>query len=230
MHSLTAEDLVAIPLFQSLSDRDAGYLVSRVFRSDHEKDQLLAMEQDWGECVFLIYSGIAKVRSYSEQGDERVFCLLGSGDLFGEMAFLDGQTRSADVVALTDISLIKFPGRMLIDLMNNNPEFALAIANLEASRLRDLNRRFSLQNEDALTRTLQAIAYIANKSSGQGKKECMLLPNIAQQEIGLFAGLTPETTSRIFKKLRDRGVIGRRNGSLSILNSAPLHKFGLVAG
>ena len=67
-------------------------------------------------------------------------------------------------------------------------------------------------------------------SSDQGRKECMLLPNIAQQEIGLFAGLTPETTSRIFKKLRDRGVIGRRNGSLSILNSAPLHKFGLVAG
>lgn len=228
MHFLTREELQSIPLFQSLSDQEADCLTTRVYRSDHDKDQLLAMEQDWGDCIYLIFSGFAKVRSYSEQGDERVFCLLGAGDIFGEMSFLDGHARSADVVALTGISLIKFPGQMLMNMMHSNPDLALEIAKLEAGRLRDLNRRFSLRTEDALTRILDAIAYIANKSGDQVEGECTSLPDIAQQEIGLLAGVSPETTSRVFKKLRERGVIGKYQGNLSILNSEPLTKRGLL--
>ncbi len=228
MHSLTREELQSIPLFKSLSDREADCLTNRVYRSVHDKDQLLAMEQDWGDCIYLIMSGYAKVRSYSEQGDERVFCLLGAGDLFGEMSFLDGHARSADVVGLTEITLVKFPGQMLMNMINSNPELALEIARLEAGRLRDLNRRFSLRTEDALTRLLEAIAYIANKAGDQMEGECTSLPGIAQQEIGLLAGLSPETTSRVFKKLRERGVIGKHQGNISILNSGPLTKRGLL--
>ena len=73
MQHLTPTELLAIPLLQYLSCRDAEHLAGRVYRLNHEKDQLLALEKDWGECIFLIHEGFAKVRSYSEQGDERVF-------------------------------------------------------------------------------------------------------------------------------------------------------------
>ena len=113
-------------------------------------------------------------------------------------------------------------------MMHSNPKLALEIAKLEAGRLRDLNRRFSLRTEDALTRILEAIAYIANKAGDQVEGACASLPDIAQQEIGLLAGVSPETTSRVFKKLRERGVIGKYQGNLSILNSELLTKRGLL--
>ena len=48
-------------------------------------------------------SGIAKVRTYTADGEEVVMSLLGEGEVFGEMAALDGAPRSADVVALTPV-------------------------------------------------------------------------------------------------------------------------------
>ena len=47
-------------------------LLDRHRESSHQTDQLIVMEQDWGESLFLVHSGLAKVRSYTADGDEVV--------------------------------------------------------------------------------------------------------------------------------------------------------------
>ena len=84
-----------------------AWVLDRHLETSHEPDQVIVMEQDWGESLFLLRSGLAKVRTYTMDGDEVVMSLLGEGDLFGEMAALDGSSRSADVVALTPLNLVK---------------------------------------------------------------------------------------------------------------------------
>ena len=104
---LSRDDLQAIALFESLNDEQLDQILDRHRESSHQADQLIVMEQDWGESLFLLCDGLAKVRTYTADGDEVVMSLLGVGDVFGEMAALDGGMRSADVVALTPLRLVK---------------------------------------------------------------------------------------------------------------------------
>ncbi|TCD58963.1 Crp/Fnr family transcriptional regulator [Synechococcus sp. BS56D] len=229
MTALTRDDLRAMALFADLADDQLDLLLDRHRETSHQIDQVIVMEQDWGESLFLIRSGLAKVRSYTADGDEVIMSLLGQGDVFGEMAALDGASRSADVVALTPLRLVKMRAAPFAVLLTQQAPFALALARLEASRLRDLNQRFALQSADATTRLLDSLAYLSRKSSGS-KDPLALIPPLAQKEIALVAGLARETASRTLSKLRSRGTVVEEDGQLRLVDAQPLIKRGLLEG
>ena len=217
-----------MPLFADLADDQRVLLLDRHRETSHRVDQVIVMEQDWGESLFLIRDGVAKVRTYTVDGDEVVMSLLGEGDVFGEMSALDGAVRSADVVALTPLRLVKLRSAPFAALLRQQATLALALACLEASRLRDLNQRFALQSADATTRLLDALAYLARKS-GPEAQPTAVIPLLAQKEIALIAGLARETASRTLSKLRTRGtVIVTDQGGLQLADLKPLVKRGLL--
>ena len=228
MPPLSVTALAEMQMFNSLEQDHLSQLLDRHRESSHQPDQVVVMEQDWGESLFLLRSGLAKVRTYSADGDEVVMSLLGVGDVFGEMAALDGASRSADVVALTPLRLVKLRAAPFTALLTKQPGFALALARLEASRLRDLNQRFVLQTADATTRLLDALAYLARKSSAANDPQA-LIPVLAQREIALLAGLARETASRTLSKLRTRGTVTvTEDGAFSIADLNPLIRRGLL--
>ena len=227
MSALTPEELGTMPLFACLQAEQLTLLLDRHRETSHQLDQVIVMEQDWGESLFLIRDGLAKVRTYTADGDEVIMSLLGPGDVFGEMAAIDGASRSADVVALTPLHLVKMRSAPFASLLGQLAPFALALARLEAGRLRDLNQRFALQSADATTRLLDALAYLARKSSG-GDDVQSEIPPLAQREIALIAGLARETASRTLSKLRSRGTVNEENGKLSLVDLKPLQKRGLI--
>ena len=214
-------------LFSQLEDADLDRLLDRHRGSISQPEQVIVMEQDWGESIFLLCSGLAKVRTYTSDGDEVVMSLLGRGDIFGEMVALDEAVRSADVVALTPLQLVKFRVAPFASLLKQNAQFAISLARLEASRLRDLNRRFALQSADATTRLLDSLAYIARKSSDDNSSET-IIPALPQRELALLAGLARETASRTLSKLRRRGTIVEIDGNLKLVDLNPLRKRGLI--
>jgi len=228
MSALTPEELGSLPLFACLTVEQLKLLLDRHRVISHQLDQVIVMEQDWGESLFVIRDGLAKVRTYTADGDEVIMSLLGQGDVFGEMAVLDDASRSADVVALTPLHLIKMRSAPFASLLGQFAPFALALARLEASRLRDLNQRFALQSADATTRLLDALAYLARKSSGRQDLQTEL-PPLAQKEIALLAGLARETASRTLSKLRSRATITEQNGRLRLADLKPLLKRGLIS-
>ena len=224
---LDRDQLRQMALFSQLEDADLDRLLDRHRGSISQPEQVIVMEQDWGESIFLLCSGLAKVRTYTSDGDEVVMSLLGRGDIFGEMVALDEAVRSADVVALTPLQLVKFRVAPFASLLKQNAQFAISLARLEASRLRDLNRRFALQSADATTRLLDSLAYIARKSSADNSSET-IIPALPQRELALLAGLARETASRTLSKLRRRGTIVEIDGNLKLVDLNPLKKRGLI--
>merc|ERR1711965_101987 len=215
-------------LFSELEESHLDLLLDRHRETGYQAEQVIVMEQDWGESVFLLRSGLAKVRTYTMDGDEVVMSLLGAGDVFGEMAALDGAARSADVVALTPLCLVKLRAVPFAALLAKQAGFALALARLEPGRLRDLNRRFALQSADATSRLLDALAYLARKNSGSDADPQALIPPLAQREIALLAGLARETASRTLSKLRQRNIVVEEEGGLRLVDLQPLQKRGLL--
>jgi len=227
--SLTPAELTAMPLFASLGDEQVALLLDRHLSSKHSADQVLVMEQDWGDSVFLITSGMAKVRTYTADGDEAVMSLLGCGDVFGEMASLGTGLRSADVVALTNLELVKLRAATFTALLQQQAGFSLALARLEAGRLRELNQRFALQRSDATTRVLQSLAYLASKATANADP-LETIPPLAQSEVAVLAGLARETFSRTLSKLKNRGDVLIEEGSLRLVSLQPLEKRGIICG
>ena len=227
MTSLDRNQLQQMILFSELEESHLDLLLDRHRESGYQADQVIVMEQDWGESIFLLHRGLAKVRTYTADGDEVVMSLLGAGDIFGEMVALDGSVRSADVVALTPLQLVKLRVPPFKSLLQENTVFALALARLQVSRLRDLNRRFALQTGDATTRLLDALAYLARKSSVTNDPQA-LIPALPQRELALLAGLARETASRTLSKLRARGTVTEVDGGLQLSDLQPLRKRGLI--
>jgi len=227
MTPLTPADLSQASLFASLDAQQLELILDRHRETKHPVDQVLVMEQDWGESVFLIISGLAKVRTFTADGDEVVMTVLGAGDVFGEMVAVDGSVRSADVVTLTPVQLVKLRIQPFSMLLRQQADFALALATLETTRLRDLNRRFALQTADATSRLLDALAYLARKCSPDNDPLARI-PALPQKEIALLAGLARETASRTLSKLRSRGIVVEEEGSLKIVDPQPLIKRGLI--
>lgn len=225
--SLDREQLRRMILFSELEETHLDLLLDRHRETGYQAEQVIVMEQDWGESIFLLHRGLAKVRTYTADGDEVVMSLLGAGDIFGEMVALDGSVRSADVVALTPLQLVKLRVPPFKSLLQENTVFALALARLQVSRLRDLNRRFALQTGDATTRLLDALAYLARKSSVSNDPQA-LIPALPQRELALLAGLARETASRTLSKLRARGTVSELDGGLQLSDLQPLRKRGLI--
>jgi len=216
-----------MPMFASLAEDQMQLLLDRHLSSTHLPDQVVVMEQDWGDSIFLIMSGMAKVRTYTSDGEEVVMSLLGSGDLFGEMAALEAGARSADVVALTTLDVVKLRAATFSSLLHAHAELAIGMARLEALRLQDLNRRFALQKADATTRVLQAIAYLAIKATNR-RDPLALIPPLAQGEVAVLAGLARETFSRTLSKLKSRGDVVTEEGSLRLASLSPLERRGIA--
>ena len=227
MNKLQPDQLAEIPFFSALTDEERSEICAKHMLAKHAPGQSFLLENDWGNNLFLMLSGVAKVRTFTEEGEEVVLCLLGTHEIFGEIALLDGGGRSADVVSLTESILVKFPGLPVLAALQGNNDFALEMARLEAKRLRDLNRRFVLQSSDATTRLLASLAYVATKFC----KECnpfAEIPGLAQREVAAIAGLARETASRTLGKLKQRNIIESSDSGIRIISKEALQKRGLL--
>lgn len=226
MALLTAADLLRHPVFQSLGMAEAERLLEQQRPLEAAAEQTLLLSQDEGEGPLLIQAGLAKVRAFAADGTEVVMAVLGPGDLFGDMAVLLGGVRSADVVALTALEAVRLMARPFRELLHQDARLALALARLQAERLRTLNQRFLLRGADATTRLLAVLLDLAERCHAGGDPLAPL-PPLPQRELAAMAGLSRETTSRTFSQLRQRGLLQADAAGMRLLELEPLQRRGL---
>lgn len=227
--SLQPNELGQLPLFAGLKPEQLMRLVVNHRVLTLEKDQQLILEQEDSQGLFLLRAGLLKVRCMGMDGEEAVLALLGPGEVCGEMASLNPKgLRSADVITLTPSSLVILQGGPFRELLHSEPGLALAVARLQAQRLRDLNKRFSLRGADASTRMLATLAELAGKTA-PGAPPTAPIPPMPHRELASLSGLARETASRILSNLRRRGeVVETADGGLMLTNVQPLRLRGLL--
>ncbi len=93
--------------------------------------QVIFHQGDAGDFMYGVVEGTVELL---RQGT--VIATLGPGEVFGEMAILDRQPRSADAMAKTDVKLAPVDERRFLMLVQNHPYFALTVMRIMAERLR----------------------------------------------------------------------------------------------
>jgi CRP/FNR family cyclic AMP-dependent transcriptional regulator len=148
--------------------------------------------------------------------------VLGKGDIFGEIALLDGHPRTADATAVTDCALYVIERRDFLPLMREEPEITLRLIEILCSRL----RRTTEQAEEVMfldlpSRLAKALMRLVDADIGDMRERKIL---ITQKDLGNIIGMSRESTNKQLRIWEDKKWVRTERNAVVILAIDPLAK------
>ncbi len=212
-----ASILREVPIFTGLSDEDLDVIMHMTVRRTYPKNTMIVIEEDQGDMLYIIESGSVKITRLDDEGREVILAILGSAEFFGEMALLDGQGRSANVMAIEDTVLFTLHRRDFLDVLGRFPTISIQLLREMTSRLRKSDQQIkSLSLSDAEHRVGIAIHRFA-EDMGIFKMGQVVIKRLPyQQDIANMSGTSRETVSRMLKNLEQKGLVEREGRRLII--------------
>ena len=213
------ELLKTVSLFWDLDKTELGYISDKMVSKKFENGNLIFLEESEGKNLFFVVEGSVKVTRLSKDGREVILAMLNAGDFFGEMSLLDGEARSANVIALEKTEVLSLNRDDFLVVLNDYPKIAIQLLKEMTSRLRKSDRQIvSLSLSDAEKRIALCIVRVADEQ-GVIKNGQVTIPKIPiQQDIANMAGTSRETVSRAMSLLTEEKYIERNGKELKILN------------
>ncbi len=131
------ELLAHIPLFSELSRRELRRVADAAIQRDYPAGTIIVEQGETGVGLYVLVKGRARVEQRLADGTERQLALLGSGQIFGEMALLDTSPRSASVVAQEDTSALVIPIFDFRALLHDDADIAIKLLAVLSRRVRN---------------------------------------------------------------------------------------------
>ena len=98
--------LNTINIFSELSDKECLAFQKFFKPRNYLKNSMIILEEEYGDLVFVVQEGTIKITRVNDEGKEVILALLGPGEIFGELAILDGEARSANALAQENCKLL----------------------------------------------------------------------------------------------------------------------------
>jgi CRP/FNR family transcriptional regulator, cyclic AMP receptor protein len=218
--------IAKVPLFSGLS-RTEQTAISRVMVHRHYDagQTILHENDDEVQTFFIITSGMVHVSATTSEGNNAILAVLKKGNFFGEMSFLDGEPRSASVVAANEdgCDLIVLYRSVFLTLVRQYPQMSIQLLAEMSRRLRKANRHIgTLSLMSVYGRVADVLLRIA-KEQGHRENRFLVIPERpSQQVIADMACTTRETVSRVLSQLQKKHYVAIDKKRLVILNESDL--------
>jgi CRP/FNR family transcriptional regulator, cyclic AMP receptor protein len=188
--------------------------------------QMIFVAGDAGDGFYRVEDGLLKVSVVAQDGSERIFAILGAGDVVGELSMIDGAPRSANVCALRPAKLTFFSRAAFDAAAKAHPELYRYVMTLLARRLRDTNAALAatsfLSLKGRVARALLSLADAFGKDVGGSR--ILIQQKVTQTDLGAMAGIARENVSRILTDWTNRKVISRLAGYYCLENKAAIER------
>jgi CRP/FNR family cyclic AMP-dependent transcriptional regulator len=204
-----------VPIFAETSEEALKALARVSMLRRVERGALVVREGEPIDFVYLILAGTLNVVVDDEDGREAILSMLGPGELFGEMGALDGQVRSATVIAVTPGVLVAIGKTDFKRCLLANFDVARFVMCKLAQRLRLADRRIeSLALLDVTGRVVRLLREMADTEDGKR----VVSAKLSRQDIAKMVGASREMVSRVVKDLESRGLIEEDAGRIVLLD------------
>jgi CRP/FNR family transcriptional regulator len=182
-------------------------------------------EGDSSDACYIVKSGSFRVTREHSDGRAITLATLGPGEIFGELAMLDGDKRSASAEALSDGELLALPAGDVRALLARHPEIALKLVAGLVRRLRAANVRISRQSFQTVpSRVAGILAQLSREAQdGNGSGEVTIRMN--QTDLAQLAGTSRESVSRFLAELERAGVVRAGRGRVTVLDPPKLRNY-----
>jgi CRP-like cAMP-binding protein len=157
-----------------------------------------------------------KVISFSAQGKYAVLNVLSAGDIFGEIALLDGGERTADVIAITDCKLIVIERRDFLPLVHSSPDISQKLIEILCARLRNTSRQVEeVMFLDLSAKLAKTLLRLRENAGGDRI-------SLTQSEIAQIIGASRESTNKQLRDWENLKWIHLERGEIVLLDIASL--------
>jgi CRP/FNR family cyclic AMP-dependent transcriptional regulator len=210
-------------LFGKLTAHQIESLSACVVTRSVKRGTNIFAKGDPGTSLYAVGAGTVKISVPSVDGKDAVFNVLSNGAIFGEIALLDGNPRTADATAVTDCELFVIERRDFLPLMREEPEIALKIIEILCAKL----RRTTEQAEEIMfldlpSRLAKALMRLEAETACTGERKI----SITQRELGNFIGMSRESTNKQLRIWQGKKWVRLERNAVVILAADSLAAIG----
>ncbi len=223
------QTLAGISLFKALDPAKRQLIERRCrWKTYAEGEQIIDREND-SQDVFFVISGMARVVNYSPAGREVSFDEIGPGGVFGELAAIDGQPRSASVVAKVPTLVASLSAVAFRETLDTHPQVGTALLRRLAEVVREsTDRIMDLSTLGAHNRIFAELLREAREADPKafetGANRAKIHPMPVHSDIAARVSTARETVARVLSDLTKKGIVERERDALVITDVDRLTK------
>jgi CRP/FNR family transcriptional regulator len=221
----TTDLLGRVPLFSELSARELEEVARVAVPRSYPKGVRIFHEGDMSDACYVVREGDLRVTREHSDGRAIALATLGRGDIFGELAMLDGGSRSASVETLTDAELLALPATDVRRVIAAHGDLAAKLIIALTRRLRETNERVARQSFQTVPSRVagvlnQLIAEEAIPPDREG-----ITVRMTQADLAQLAGTSRESVSRFLATLERAGVVNVGRGRVTVVEPRRLRAY-----
>ena len=212
-----------VPIFNKLSPEIQEKLASSAIQRRFDAGQVIYLEGEPAESIFIIESGWVKATRISREGREQAILFLPSNNIFGDIAVFTGTTYPGTVTALEPVKLWVIPASQILRLTREYPDLAMAVIRRMGERVLyhvELIEDLSLHSVEArVARTLLRYAGLSG--------ERLVVPRQAWttfDEMAVRLGTVRDVLSRALRTLENEGLLQVERREIVLLDPKALAK------
>ena len=216
-----ADALATVPLFAGL-DADGLESLRREMRVRRfRRGEVIFHQGDPGDALFIVQSGLVKISLPGETGDEAILATLRPGDFFGELALLDGGSRSASAEAVERSVLLVVTRAELLRLLRSEEQVAEALLRALGTMVRRTTRQVTdLVFLNLRGRVARQLLLLAEDGNGAGD----ITRRVTQGELATMVGGARQTVNQELKSLESSGYIRAAGRAFALLDREQLQR------
>lgn len=214
---ISGASLVGVELFSGLKAKDREDIATMLRGELYKSGQTVFCQCDNTQYAFFILSGGVRVTSFSRTGKEITFRDLSAGQLFGELSAIDGQARSADVVALVDSRIAVLSKAHFWKILNTYPCVNARVLKHMAGLVRLLSGRVVELSAESVGFRIRAELLRLSTHAVQENGSAVISPAPKHAELASRVSTHREAISRELSDLSRQGVI-EKSGSALVIN------------
>lgn len=209
-------------LFAGFSEEVVAWVAGLFRERRFPRHTLLFVEGEPGDHLYVVRTGSVRVFRAAVSGREKILDLFWPGDFFGEMAFLEGGTRSASAETREESVLLLLDRPGFERLTARYPEVLVRISRVLSQRLRRAHVQIEdLVFRDCRSRLARTLLDLAARSSG-GKPWGVAEDRISKHELACLLGVSRETVSRTLLRLQEQGMVRLEGRRVVVLDAGRL--------
>jgi CRP/FNR family transcriptional regulator, cyclic AMP receptor protein len=219
------ELLRSVPLFADLEEDELESFSHVAVPRSFPAGTRVFHEGDHSDACYIVREGAFRVTREHSDGRAITLATLGPGDIFGELAMLDGEVRSASVEALDDGELLALPAGDVRSLLARHPDITVKLVAALVRRLRAANERISRQSFQTVpSRVAGVLSQLVAEEAPQGEGGEVTI-RMNQADLAQLAGTSRESVSRFLADLERAGVVRSGRGRVTVLDPAKLSNY-----
>ena len=226
----TSEDTAAllqrVPVFSALGEEELARVAEVTVPRRFDAGEIVFREGDESDTCYVVRSGHARAIREHMDGRSITLANFGPGDIFGELAMFDNESRSATVEAIDDTEAIAILGADMRRLLRLHPDIAVKLIGALGRRLRETNERLARQSfQTVQSRVATVLAQLVAAARAEGADDGDVLITSTQAELAQLAGSSRESASRFLAVLERAGIITQGRGRLIVHDTEALGRY-----